>query len=267
MASKDYSSIMKAKVRVAPTVTPEPAMSTVSRISKSGLRRKTPEEMAASMTKAVPEVKKKSGLRRKKPEEMAAAVEEKYDEAYYERKHSQFLARREAEAAAEAAKIAAPVDDKKLKEAREKLEMISLFYKGKTVKGKKIAKIIATLLLSDKYEDETGLYDEPFATPDSYGGEGREETIDDFFKAIKYLRLKVKIRSRTYAWYTYANARSVYPANALNNAIDYWNDSAEERGYDDLKRTTAEFNGNMLELDIGSDEDAEHDAAIWNKLA
>jgi hypothetical protein len=170
------------------------------------------------------------------------------------------------------AKAKPVVEEGTLNGAREKLGHISFAYKGKTVEGKKIAKIIADVLRSGKMREayqnvETGLFDDPFATTEAYGGEGNENTIDDLYKAVKPLPLKVDITANSYAWYNYAAARTAYSARALSNAIEFWNDSAEERGYDTLKRTTAEFNGNMLQLKITSLEDANHDAAIWDLLA
>ena len=248
MAEKeDHPTKMRRLVRKAPTVTPEPALSTVSRIRR--LVRKSPETMAAEAAE-----------REKAAAEKAAAEKAAFEASKAKKK------------ADEKAKMEAPVDDKKIEEARKKIKDIYFSHNGKTVEGKKVSKMIATILSSgavkESYEDvETGLFDLPFVTSDAYGGEGDEGLIDELYKAVKYLKLKVKITSNSYAFYTYETARKVYPANTLNNAIEFYNDSAEERGVDELKKKTAEFNGNMVQLEINSVEDAKHDAAIWRALA
>jgi hypothetical protein len=96
MASKeDYPSKMRRLVRKAPMVTPEPALSTVSRVRR--LIRKSPEQMAAEAAereKAAAEkaeaekaaAKPKKVLIRKSPERMAAEAAEKEAAAPFSKK-------------------------------------------------------------------------------------------------------------------------------------------------------------------------------------
>jgi hypothetical protein len=168
--------------------------------------------------------------------------------------------------------VAKPVGETaKLMKACEKLERISLYSHGEEVEGKAIAKDIADMLgrgmAYKESKTDLNLFGEPFATPDSYGDSAPENDIDDLFRAVKGLDLKLDYRTKGSAWYDFASAKMVYPSTTLENAIEFFNDSAEERGDKELTKKTAEFVGNELEAIITSVADAKHDAAIWRALA
>ena len=111
------------------------------------------------------------------------------------------------------------------------------------------------------------MFDNPAASLSAYGGDADAGSIEELIRIAKRLGMKVKYTYEGYAWYSYDDAKKVYSARSLDNAIDTYNQSAAEEETEQLKKKTAEFNGYELGLDADDRADALHDAAIWRDLA
>jgi hypothetical protein len=159
------------------------------------------------------------------------------------------------------------VEDEKIIDARKKIQDLSFSHKGKNLEIKKFCKVIADALDKAK-EGELllDLWDMPMASNSRYENFGREEGLEDLLGLTKLLDFKCDYSYTGSSFYLYSAARKVYSARVLEGEVEYWNDSAEDRGEETLTKKSAIFNGQEFSVNVTSNADAKHDAAIWRAL-